>query len=224
MVRECRALLHDFTLQVWYSDRWQWRPDPDHAYLVCGAYHLPTSRQPIALDEAEDLIWHRHVPLKVSIFAWRLLCDMLPTKEILVARGIITPYAHLCVSSCGDIESAQHFFLSCSFFGSLWPLVRSWIGFSSVDTQQLPDHFLQFIYSSGGLRSRRSFLHLIWLVCVWVVWNERNQRLFKNYECSLTQLLDKVKLYSYRWLKTTDFNLVLNYHTWWSTPCIWLGI
>jgi hypothetical protein len=37
-------------------------------------------------------------------------------------------------------------------------LVRSWIGLSSVDPQTMSDHFLQFTYSSGGLRARRSFL------------------------------------------------------------------
>ncbi|KAK2363998.1 hypothetical protein QL285_088919 [Trifolium repens] len=125
MVRECQTLLHDFTLQVQYPDRWQWRPDPDHGYSVRGAYQLLTSQHPIAFDEADDLIWHRHAPLKVSIFAWRLLRDRLPTKENMVACGIITPNAYLCASGCGDIESAHRLFLSCSFFGSLWLLVRS---------------------------------------------------------------------------------------------------
>jgi hypothetical protein len=60
---------------------------------------------------------------KVSIFAWRLLRDRLPTRVNLAARGILTPEAHMCVSSCGGVESAQHLFLSCNFFGSLWSLV-----------------------------------------------------------------------------------------------------
>jgi hypothetical protein len=33
---------------------------------------------------------------------------------------------------------------------------------------------------SCGLRARRSFLQLIWLACVWIIWNERNHRLFNN--------------------------------------------
>ncbi|GAU39488.1 hypothetical protein TSUD_279090 [Trifolium subterraneum] len=41
------------------------------------------------------------VPLKVSIFAWRLLRD---TKANLMARGIITPEDHFCVSGCGGVE------------------------------------------------------------------------------------------------------------------------
>jgi hypothetical protein len=43
-------------------------------------------------------------------------------------------------------KSTQHLFLLCSTFGSLWPLVRSWIDISSVDSQNLSDHFLQFTY------------------------------------------------------------------------------
>jgi hypothetical protein len=145
---------------------WQWQFDPARDYSVSGAYQLMTSQQTATLDATEDLIWHKHVPLKVSIFVWRLLRDRLLTKDNLVSRGIIAPAAHLCVSGCGGVESTQHLFLSCSFFGSLWSLVRSWIGFSSMDSQTLFDHFLQFTFSSGGFRARQSFLQFIWLLCV----------------------------------------------------------
>jgi hypothetical protein len=106
----------------------------------------------------------------------------------------------------------------------LWALVRSWIGFSSADAQTLPDHFVQFTHSAGGSRARRAFLHLIWLACAWVVWNERNQRLFRSTASSVTHLLDKVKLFSFRWLKTTSVTLVSNLYCWWSNPLLCLGI
>ncbi|KAK2419896.1 hypothetical protein QL285_030707 [Trifolium repens] len=119
MVRECQALFHVLSFQAQYPDKWLWRHDPDRGYSVRGAYQLLTSQQPSALNVAEDLIWHQQIPLKVSIFAWRLLRDRLPTKANLVARGIISLDAHSCVSSCSDIESAHHLFLTCSFSGSL---------------------------------------------------------------------------------------------------------
>jgi hypothetical protein len=93
---------------------------PDKGYSVRDAYQLLTSQDAVTLDVAEGLIWHSEVPLKVSIFAWRLLQDMLPTKSNLVARGILSSEAHYCVSGCGAIESAQHLFCSCSTFSSLW--------------------------------------------------------------------------------------------------------
>ncbi|MCI14720.1 heat-shock protein, partial [Trifolium medium] len=203
MLEECQALLHNFSLQAQSLDTWQWQPDVAKGYSVLDAYQLLTSQEFEPMMTIEDLIWHKRVPLKVSILAWRLLRDRLPTKANLAARGIITPAALPCVTDCGGVESAQHLFLSCSMFGSLWSSVRSWIGFTAVDHQNLPDHFLQFTHSLGDLRERRSFLQLIWLACVWIIWNERNNRLFRNTAKSLPQLLDKVKLHSYWWLKAT---------------------
>ncbi|GAU37345.1 hypothetical protein TSUD_395260 [Trifolium subterraneum] len=120
------------TAQV--TNSWQCQLDPVRGYTAQGAYQLLTSQQHITLAATEELTWHKQVALKISILAWRLLRDRLPTKSNLVAIGIITPRAHLCVSGCGCAESAEHIFLSCSTFSSLWPLVRSWIDFSLVQT------------------------------------------------------------------------------------------
>jgi hypothetical protein len=224
LLGECQTLLLSVTLQGGIPDRWQWRHDPTAGYSVHDAYQILTSQDVGSAGEAADLIWHRQVPLKVSIFAWRLLRDRLPTRANLVSRGILAPDLHYCVTGCGSIETAQHLFLSCSTFAPLWTLVRASIGFSAVDAYSLSDHFVQFTYSVGGLRARRSFLQLIWLACVWVVWNERNLRVFKNSATSVHQLLDKVKLFSYRWLRVTDASLATNFHHWWSSPLLCLGI
>jgi hypothetical protein len=171
LLRECQALLLPVALQVATPDMWQWRPDPAVGYTVHDAYQILTSQDSVILGEAEDLIWHRQVPLKVSILARRLLRDRLPTWANLVSRGILDLDLHYCVTGCGGIETTRHLFLSCSTFGSLWALARSWIGFSMVDAYSLTEHFVQFTYSAGCLRARRSFLQLVWLACFWVVWS-----------------------------------------------------
>lgn len=99
------------------------------------------------------------------------------------------------MADCDLVETMQHLFLSCSTFGSLWQDVLSWIGFFGADPQVIYDHFIQFIYASGRLNARSLFLQLIWFICVWIVWNERNNMLFNNTETSIPQLLDKVKFY-----------------------------
>jgi hypothetical protein len=67
-LRECRSLLTNFFLPALSSDRWQWQPDLDKDYTVRGAYHLLASQVLASMDDAENLIWHPQVPLKVSIF------------------------------------------------------------------------------------------------------------------------------------------------------------
>jgi hypothetical protein len=224
MLGEYQSLLLPFIVQAQSPDVWRWQPDPDAGHSVRGAYQLLISQDSFTLGDAEDLVWHKRVHLKVFIFAWRLLHDKLPTKLNLVARGIISSEGHFCVSGCGGIKSAQLLFLSCSTFGSLWTLVRSWIGFSTADAHTLTAHLVQFTYSAGGLRAHRSFLQLIWLACVWVMWNERNHRLFRDAASLVPLLLEKVKMFYFRWLKTTNVTLVSNYHTWWSNPLLCLGI
>ena len=159
----------DVSLHANVSDRWVWLRDPSEGYSVRGSYQLLTTKDNPLADPAASLIWHNQVPLKVSIFAWRLLRDRLPTKSNLVHRQIISSETSLCVSDCGLVETSHHLFLSCNIFSSLWPLVRHWLGIIGVDTNIIADHFLQFVHLTGGGKAKRSFLQLIWLLCVWVV-------------------------------------------------------
>ncbi|CAJ2642357.1 unnamed protein product [Trifolium pratense] len=126
LLRECQLLLLDISLQDQILDRWQWSPDSDTGYTAAGGYQILTHQASVALHDAENLIWHPQVPLKVSIFAWRLLRDRLPTRSNLVNRGVLSSTADSCVFGCGATESAHHLFLSCSIAGSLWDLVRAW--------------------------------------------------------------------------------------------------
>ncbi|CAJ2652817.1 unnamed protein product [Trifolium pratense] len=224
MLGECQSLLLDISLQDQTLDRWQWRPDPDTGYTVGGVYQILTHQTSVTVHDAENLLWHTQVPLKVSIFAWRLLRDRLPTRANLAIRGVLSSTADTCVFGCGVAESAYHLFSSCSIAGSLWDLVCAWVGIPPVAFTTLRDHFVQFTVSAGVSRAWRSFLQLLWLVCVWVIWTERNHRLFKGSTDTPHLLLDKIKLFSFRWLKPTNITLVSNYHSWWSSPLLCLGL
>ncbi|GAU51451.1 hypothetical protein TSUD_413480 [Trifolium subterraneum] len=58
---------------VWQRQLWVWE---EEMLGECqGAYQLLTSQQQITLGATDEHIWHKQVPLKVSILAWRLLRD-----------------------------------------------------------------------------------------------------------------------------------------------------
>jgi len=141
MLGECRLILNNFVVHTDVSDRWQWTPDIAGGYTVRGAYQILTFQGAPLINVTEDLVWHKQVPLKVSILAWRLLRDRLPTKTNLLRRGILPSEAITCVAGCGNDESAHHLFLHCELFGSLWQHIRNWIGISGVDPFTLHDHF-----------------------------------------------------------------------------------
>ena len=93
LLEECRLLLVDVSLQPFTYDVWQWlrRLFDLRCDAMLTTHDTPQDRQDV------DLIWHKQVPVKVSIFAWRLLRDRLPTKSNLVTRSVIDSEASLCV-------------------------------------------------------------------------------------------------------------------------------
>ena len=86
-------------------------PNQGNGYTIRGAYQLLTHQEDHHLDTVLDIIWHKQVPLNVSICAWCLLQNRLPTKDNLVRRDIISLDYHHCISGCGQIESSQHLFI-----------------------------------------------------------------------------------------------------------------
>jgi hypothetical protein len=225
LLGECRDLLANVFVQPNVSDRWQWDPDIRDGYTVNGAYHiLTTPVTTMDADATSDLVWHKQVPLKVSLVAWRLLKDRLPTKINLQRRGLLQADDITCVSGCGIEESASHLFFHCKEFGSLWHYIKSWIGVAGVDPLSIREHFTQFINYTGYSNKRKSFLQMIWLLGVWLIWNERNNRIFNNIEIPISQLLEKVKFHSYWWLKASNVSFVYGSQRWWSDPLMCLGI
>ncbi|XP_024634593.1 uncharacterized protein [Medicago truncatula] len=207
-------------------DFWEWLPDTAEGYSVRGAYDLDlltTGDDPL-MGLPFDLVWHPQVPFKVSVFAWQLIRDRLPTKANLATRGVVPTDDIFCVFGCVHVETADHLFLSCTTFASLWQQVRDWIGVLGVDHNIITDHLVQFTHLAGVGKAKRSFLQLIWLLSAWVLWSERNTRIFNNFINLVPQLLDKVKLLSLGWLKANKVVFVYDTQRWWVDPLACLGL
>ena len=209
-VEECSVLLHNVVLQVIVHDTWRWLLDPILGYSVRGAYNFITTTGTTVDRNLVDEVWHRLIPLKVSLFVWRLLHDRLPTKDNLARRGSIPATDTACSSSCGNLETSKHLFLDCATLSSLWSLVLHWLGISSVLGGELRHHFLQFTHMASLPRFIHSHLRVIWFASVWVIWKERNNRVFNNVVSAPSILLEKVKLISFLVeVKTSGFQLQL---------------
>lgn len=127
-----------------------------------------------------------------------------------------------CLGGCSYEETACHLFVGFATFGSLRSCVSRWLGINFVASNVVCDHLLQFGHLAGLPRFTLNFMKLIWFACVWVIWKERNNRVFNQKTLDVQQLTDKVKLLSFQWLKAclTTFNF--SYHDWWRRllPCM----
>ena len=102
---------------------------------------------------------------------------------------------------CGSIESSQHLFLHCNIFGTVWHFIYGWLDILAVIPAQVPDHFTQFSVSGGIAKTCHSISQVIWFATVWEIWKERNNKHFNDKECSISQMVDKIKSLAFRWLK-----------------------
>jgi len=60
-----------------------------HGYSVREAYQfITTPDEPVDRGLIDD-VWHKQVPLKVSVFVWRLFRNRLPTKDNLVRQRVL---------------------------------------------------------------------------------------------------------------------------------------
>jgi hypothetical protein len=101
-------------------DRWRWLSNSNTCYSVSGAYHLLTHIVLLTVAAYNDVIWNKIALLKVSLYAWRLLNNRLPTKDNLIHRGMTRLDLILCTDGCGVAETSNHLFLGCNFSYFLW--------------------------------------------------------------------------------------------------------
>lgn len=85
-VGELTHLLQSVTLQGLREDRWNWSLEPTNIYTLRSAYNFLNDQ--VSVNDAAPVpsLWHKDVPLKVVLFAWRLFRDRLPTKDNLYRR------------------------------------------------------------------------------------------------------------------------------------------
>ena len=116
-VRECSAFLSNIVLQDHTNDNWKWLLNPIQHYYVHRVYQFLASADEPTYRHHISNVWHRQVPLKVSLFGWRLLRNRLPTKDNLLRRQVIASKNTLCTSGCGSQETGDHLFLGCASLG-----------------------------------------------------------------------------------------------------------
>jgi hypothetical protein len=131
-------------------DRRKWIPNTAGFFSVKSAYLWLQNR--IIEDILDDSklialkkMWKNNVPLKVSIFGWRLLLEKLPSRETLFHGGVLTnTHERSCVFCFNTQEREQHIVLNCCMTDVVWRHIYKWMDIPYVNAGTLQQHFLLF--------------------------------------------------------------------------------
>ncbi|XP_038992144.1 uncharacterized protein LOC120115525 [Hibiscus syriacus] len=138
----------------------------------------------------EHLIWFPlHIP-RMSIVAWMVFLNRLPTKDRLIHMGIeLDGRCELCSDG---VESMDHLFNDCTFVAGLWSKILQtyrihYRGLCWNDT-------LSWVATNfKGKSLLVCILKLAWISLLYFVWEERNLRHFRACSRVLDEVFDAIK-------------------------------
>ncbi|KAK2395404.1 hypothetical protein QL285_057145 [Trifolium repens] len=89
-------------------------------------------------------------------------------------------------------------FLHCDYAAKVWYEMMRWLGLVIVIPSNLVTSFAILVGCAKDKKAKKGLI-LIWNAIVWVLWKHRNDRIFNDREMNIEELVDQIKLWSWRW-------------------------
>lgn len=95
-------------------------------FSVASVYHHLCSSTAILSDSCTNIIWHKLLPPRVQVFAWKFAHQALPTKGNFARKIQIAAQDYNCELCKASLETQDHLFLFCPNVKQIWNLISQW--------------------------------------------------------------------------------------------------
>jgi hypothetical protein len=168
------------------EDTITWKWSADGQYSASSAYNIQFSSNYSTMNLCP--IWKAMVEPRCRFFAWTLLHKRILTADNLLKRG--WPCNPLCCLCNSAPETILHLCKDCSFSREVWNKVLSWANLPFLNgilgDTSLYDWWTG-LRSLCNRQSRRCFDGLL-IHFWWILWLERNNRIFQSQHRSVNQV------------------------------------
>jgi len=152
-----------------------------------------------------------------------LLLNRVPTKVNLALRNVLSlEDSTLCVMCNGGEESSCHLFLHCNVAWGVWARLMVWVDCHFPTPPNLFVHWKCWSGRSSNKNTLRG-LWLIWHTTIWILWKARNDKIFKDITREVDELVEEIKVLSWRWMLERMNIPVCLYYEWCWDPINCLG-
>ncbi|XP_071688723.1 uncharacterized protein [Rutidosis leptorrhynchoides] len=213
-------MLHSVRLDPELKDSWRWNGSNNGLFTTKSPTSLIDSKTIRAGPNAKETLRNNVVPKKVEIFIWRARRERIPARVELDKRGVDL-HSVRCPLCDDDIESVVHSLLSCEKVNEVWSKVFKWWGLNGVSNYSF-DELLQGLpnlsFSDSG---KYIWQGVIWTAC-YLIWKNRNSKIFKNKCWSTPNALGEIQLKSFEWVAKRSKRKSIEWHTWFHNPSCYL--
>ncbi|CAN6193691.1 unnamed protein product [Urochloa humidicola] len=146
-------------------------------------------------------IWKAWAPLKVKFFMWLAVRGRLWTADRRHRHGLQNPTP--CPLCDQVLESADHLFCGCAFTQQVWWALANAIGMPLLMPNPDEQLISWWLRSRNGLNKlQRRGLDSTFMLVSWLLWKERNGRVFNSRPlCQVAQLVDKIMEEGRLWMQ-----------------------
>jgi hypothetical protein len=169
-------------------------------------------------DEGEkrvfDDMWKSSAPSKVVAFGWHMFLNRIPTRDNLALRNVLPlEVSPLCVMCNLKEESVLHLFLHCEVACAVWSKLMAWLNCWFVTPPNFFVHWECWSIGGNSKKETKGFW-LIWHTTIWVLWNRRNEKIFKGRNFEVDELVEEIKVLSWRWMLERLHNPPCLFYEW----------
>ena len=202
------------------EDRWRWILEEDGNFSVKSMYlklegrEIGEGARPDGERRVFHQIWKSGAPSKVVAFVWKALLDRILTRTNLEKRNCLpNDIGNNCVWCVEVAETSSLLFLHCDMARNVWLNLMLWLDLNFVMPLNLFHHWE--CWSGGPINKKiRKGLCMIWEVVIWVIWKARNDRIFNNENARWDELVEEVKVTSWRWFLSRFNSPVCLFYEW----------
>ncbi|RVW16200.1 putative ribonuclease H protein [Vitis vinifera] len=197
--------LHSVLLSPSSSDSRAWSLSSSGSFSVKSFFYaLSKDSNPLMFLPAKFL-WSSKVPSKVKTLAWLVAHGKVNTNDKLQLRR---PYKALCPQWCilckGNGESIDHLFLHCPVTIGLWHRLFNLVGVIWVPPRSIEDMLVISFKGLGNSVRGKILWQIACLTLIWMVWQERNNRIFEDKGRTEEVVWDLIRFYSSLWASCTE--------------------
>ncbi|RVW90769.1 putative ribonuclease H protein [Vitis vinifera] len=205
LLQRLMSSLHSVLLSPSSSDSRAWSLSSSGSFSVKSFFYaLSKDSNPLMFLPAKFL-WSSKVPSKVKALAWLVAHGKVNTNDKLQLRR---PYKALCPQWCilckRNGESIDHLFLHCPVTIGLWHRLFNLVGVIWVPPRSIEDMLVISFRGLGNSVRGKILWQIACLTLIWMVWQERNNRIFEDKGRTEEVVWDLIWFYSSLWASCTE--------------------
>ncbi|KAL4576481.1 hypothetical protein LXL04_012575 [Taraxacum kok-saghyz] len=198
------------------QDYWQWGINSDGQYTVSSTRQWIDDKVLPTVGRATR--WCSWVLKKVKIFVWRVLWNRLPTRDLLISRGINVD-SDLCPLCNIENESVNHVLGSYEVASSIWRLVLRWLQIHA--TMSLgPENVFQWLDEVKVHKDKKKVIEVIVCTTLWAIWRLRNDSVHEVRVLRKNLLFDFIQEFSFCWCNSRQNKFRILWVNWLQHPLL----